>query len=124
MVVKHLEEHGIQVTVLPYCRQAAVGVKGIGLLKKGRLCEAAKVVGYPPMWKTSASGRLNLDWKPGRYAIVPLSAPTFALPPSINALSVELETRSNRSRSSLASNRIEANWIAFVAGPGDSGRLY
>lgn len=86
-------------------------------LREGRLREAIRTVGQPPVWGRPRSGVLRLNWRAGGYTVVPLASPT-SIPKRSDAMAVRLE-RDEKGWARLEWPGRDIEWLAFLAGPGD-----
>ena len=107
-------ERGFRLTRLPPARLRTASINE--LLANGRVAEAGRAVGRPPVRSRPRTDRLRLPWRPGRYEVAPLGHPdgpllgapfAVSLEPAAGAMPV-LEWPDRR-----------IGCLAFVQGPGD-----
>ena len=109
-------ESGVGLVRLPPTSLKPLGRQVRQLLVAGRIAEATRVVGRPPVRRQPTSGRLRLAWRPGQYQAVPLADPVAAVPgPGVEVCLAPTP----RGLPCLAWPDCAAGYLAFVAGPGD-----
>jgi FAD synthase len=87
------------------------------LLKIGRLAEAAKIVGRPPIWIRPESGKVTLSWHSGDYIAMPideLGRLSYGSPICINLVAED------RGCSSFEWPDFKVKCLAFISGPADN----
>jgi hypothetical protein len=85
-------------------------------LREGRLGEACRLVGRPPLRQRPASRVLRLAWCPGRYTAVPVASPTAR--PTATPLTLDLlPDDCGLPTAGWPDDAIP--YLAFVKGPGD-----
>jgi riboflavin kinase/FMN adenylyltransferase len=111
-------QRGMQVKRLPFQRLDSRKVRD--LLQAGRLAEAARIVGHPPVQSRPASGRLRLAWRPGLYQALP---PPNSHPAAAGGELLTLELKKQPRQLPFLDwpdPRIE--YLTFVCGPCDDSR--
>ncbi len=93
------------------------------LLAIGRVAEACRVAGVPPIWRKPQGGELRLPWPPGSYTAIPYSSTVGdgkanSLEQATSArFQVKLHRDADWSWLTWPDPGVE--WIAFLQGPGD-----
>lgn len=109
------ERREIQLRRLPHAQLETETVRGH--LGAGRLVEATRLVGRPPLRSRPRSGTCRLAWSPGIYRAMPLDTPQRQCE-SGNCIDVTLSAaRDGLPAFSWPDRTIP--YLAFIAGPGD-----
>ena len=97
---------------------ARLGSATLRFLSQGRIREAVRYVGTPPIWSRPRCGLLHLKWPLGPYTAVALSRPTLECADDQETLAVSVYAN-ERGRRLLAWPRRDILWLSFRTGPGD-----
>jgi FAD synthase len=119
-VADYAVRHGLRLTMLPAPPLATYDVRH--LLASGRLAEAVRVVGHPPIWARPKSAGLRLAWHPGPYRAIPLKqpGPVSAGSPLDGASTLQVVIRpQSKGPGKLTWPGPEIRYLAFVSGPCD-----
>jgi hypothetical protein len=114
---------GISVRILEDITDVQLKRKLHSLLASGRVAEAYRVGGVPPVWRKPRGGELKLSWPPGSYTAISYTSveensKTSSLEQATSKrFQVELHRDVTWSRLTWPDPSIE--WMAFLQGPGD-----
>jgi hypothetical protein len=95
------------------------GRGALNLASQGRLRDAIRATGHPPIWGRPRGGRLELPWPPGRYLALPIAEPSFSLRVIREPIPIEIHRMSPR-RSYFEWPSREIRWLLFARGPADA----
>jgi hypothetical protein len=114
-VAQLAKRRGMRLEILPHVREPSMFARG--LLKEGKLAEAAELVGHFPLRRRPRGDSLLVAWPPGRYLALPLAAPAAA--PTRPAVEVDL-VPGRGGMAALEWPDPAFRYLTFVAGPGDA----
>ncbi len=97
------------------------GRGAMNLASQGRLRDAMRAAGHPPIWGRPRAGRLQLPWPPGRYLALPIAEPSFSLRVTREPVPIEVH-RISRLRRYFEWPSREIRWLLFARGPADADR--
>jgi hypothetical protein len=97
------------------------GRGALNLASQGKLRDAIRATGHPPIWGRPRAGRLQLHWPPGRYLALPIAEPSFSLRVTRQPVPIEIHRISPLRRYFEWPSR-EIRWLLFARGPADTDR--
>lgn len=109
-------QHGVRLRRLPETEVSLSANEVRHLLAEGRVAEAARTVGQPPVRSRPADGPVRLAWRPGSYRAAELKGPSERT----GGITIPVELVADGDGESLfewPNPRIE--YLAFLSGPGD-----
>jgi hypothetical protein len=95
------------------------GRGAMNLASQGRLRDAMRATGHPPIWGRPRAGRLQLPWPPGRYLALPIAEPSFSLRVTGEPVPIDIH-RSSPLRRYFEWPSREIRWLLFARGPADT----
>ena len=97
------------------------GRSALNLASQGRLKDAIKATGNPPIWARPKSARLWLSLPIGRYLAFPITEPAFDLRVTHAPVPVEVKRSSTGAR--FADWPLpDVSWLLLASGPADAER--
>jgi FAD synthase len=117
-VAELAEEYGLYIKRLPEKDLTELTRQIRSLLGAGRVAEAQRLVGCPPVFHRppEGDGKLEMAWKPGAYKALAVQNP--ARPGDGPELEITLTVGPERERYFIWPDR-NIEYLAFIAGPGD-----
>ncbi len=97
------------------------GRGALNLASKGKLRDAMRATGHPPIWGRPRAGRLQLHWPPGRYLALPIAEPSFSLRVTREPVPIEVHRISSLRRYFEWPSR-DIRWLLFARGPADASQ--
>lgn len=97
------------------------GRGALNLASQGKLRDAMRTTGHPPIWGRPRAERVNLSWPRGRYVALPIAEPSFNIRVTDAPILIQMRHTLPRQRYFEWPDR-KVRWLLFASGPADADR--